>query len=517
MSIKLSGLISGMDTDSIVTELMKAERMKSTKIENKVTKLEWKQDKWKTLNSKIYSFYTDSLSKMRFKGSYNTKDVTSSDDSKVTVTADSTASVGTQTLKIKQLASAQYVTGTQVAADDNGKAIGRSTLLTDLGFSDADSNTIIIDGGTGQEFLEVGTDTTVGNFIDACKKAGVNATYDSTQKRFFLSSLSSGIANAFSLEATTADSLTNLGLTDITTTESDGKVTVDSGSLSHIDPSDSIIEYNGATLTGTTNTITANGLTFNLKGVTDGSSTEDISDDKVINLSVTNNTQAVYDMVKSFVTGYNELLKEMNNEYNADSAKGYDPLTDDEKEAMTDTQIEKWETKIKDSLLRRDDNLNSVINLMRTEMGGNVTVNDKSYSLSTFGIGTSSIYTEKGLLHIDGNSEDSSVSGTTDKLKKALSEDPDTVTSVLSTLAGNLYSSMTDKMKSSSIKSALNFYNDKEMTKTLKDYNSSLKTMETKLTTLENKYYKQFTAMESAMSKLNSQSSSLTSLLGGSS
>ena len=60
-------------------------------------------------------------------------------------------------------------------------------------------------------------------------------------------------------------------------------------------------------------------------------------------------------MIKGFFTEYNTLIKEMDSLYNADSAKGYEPLTDDEKEAMTDKEIEKWEEKIKKALLRRDD------------------------------------------------------------------------------------------------------------------------------------------------------------------
>ena len=61
--------------------------------------------------------------------------------------------------------------------------------------------------------------------------------------------------------------------------------------------------------------------------------------------------------LKIFLSQYNSLINEITSLYNADSAKGYEPLTDDEKDAMSDTEVEKWEQKIKDSLLRRDDNL----------------------------------------------------------------------------------------------------------------------------------------------------------------
>lgn len=42
-------------------------------------------------------------------------------------------------------------------------------------------------------------------------------------------------------------------------------------------------------------------------------------------------------------------MKEMNTLYNADSAKGYEPLTSEEKEAMSDDDVKLWEDKIKKS------------------------------------------------------------------------------------------------------------------------------------------------------------------------
>jgi flagellar hook-associated protein 2 len=203
----------------------------------------------------------------------------------------------------------------------------------------------------------------------------------------------------------------------------------------------------------------------------------------------------------------------MNEAYHATSAKGYSPLTDEQKETMTDDQVEKWETKIKDSLLRRDDTLGSIISTLRSSLDDKVTLDGKEFTLSSFGIVTGT-YTEKGKLHIRGDSEDSDYSGYSNKLMKALEEQPDNVMKVLNELAGDMYTSLTDKMKSTTLRSALTIYNDKDMTKTIKEYKSDLDTLEDKLSKIESRYYKQFSAMESAMSKMNSQSSSLASMLG---
>lgn len=513
MAIRLSGLASGMDTESMVTELMKAQRMKTTKLESKITRMEWTKDKWKGLNTKLYSFYTGSLSKLRFQGSFGTKKVSSSNEAKVEVTAGSTAPEGIHSIKVKQLASAQFVTGLDSLVENNSLAITGSTKLVDLGFNSSEGTTVTIQAGTKTAAMTIGDTTTINDFVNTLKVVGLNASYDTNQNRFFISSKESGLDNAFSI--TTSSAVTNnlslLGLSDLVK-EADGSITY-GGNVTLVQPSDATVIYNGAELTSSSNTITANGLTFTVKAVTAGLDTVDTSDDETVSLNVSTNTQAVYDMIKNFVKSYNELMTEMNDSYGAASSKGFEPLTDDEKESMSETQIDKWEDKIKTSLLRRDSTLNTLVDSMRSSMSGNVVVDTKKYSLSSFGI-VSTNYTEKGLLHIEGDADDTLTSAKDNKLMNALNTDPDRVMSVLTELAGNLYVEMTDSMKSTTMRSALTLYNDKEMTSTITNYQSDLKDLEKRLKKMEDNYYKQFSAMETAMSKMNSQSSSLASMLG---
>ena len=150
---------------------------------------------------------------------------------------------------------------------------------------------------------------------------------------------------------------------------------------------------------------------------------------------------------------------------------------------------------------------------MRSTLNEGVNVNGKTLSLASFGIATKG-YTEKGLLHISGDTDDEAVAAFENKLMDALANNPDELKEVMTKLADNLYSSLMDKMKSSSLNSALTVYNDKEMTKTLTNYKSDLAKMESKLLDIENRYYKQFAAMETAMARMNSQSSALMSMLG---
>ena len=516
MPIRMSGMVSGLDTESIIKELMAAQSQKKTKIENKITKHEWKTEKWQALNKKLYDFYTGSLSKTRLQGSFQTKKVSSADETKVKATANGDAVIGTHQVRVDRLASSQVVTGSKLGSvkNDAGEtvAVSGSTKLSQLGVGKG--TTIKIGSGSKNISLDVTDETTVNDFLTACKDAGLNANYDTAQKRFFLTAEDSGADYAFSLTATSGDALQKLGLGEVTYKKNDdGTVTYNDGKevsgFSLKAASDSVVELDGAMLTSNDNTVVANGLTLELNAVTKGTANEYIA------INVTKDNQAVYDMVKSFIKDYNDLLKELNDSYYAHSSYGYEPLTSEQREAMNDEDIEKWEKKIKDSLLRRDSTVNSLMSAMKMTMAGTVDYNGQKYSLSSLGI-TTTDYKEKGKLHISGDAEDDTMAGKEDKLMAAIEEDPDMVMTIITDLASKLYTTFGDKMKSTTNSSALTVYEDKKMKTDLTKYKKELTTMEDKLSAMEDRYYKQFTAMEKALSKLNSQSGSITSLFGGS-
>ena len=208
----------------------------------------------------------------------------------------------------------------------------------------------------------------------------------------------------------------------------------------------------------------------------------------------------------------------MNSLYNADSAKGYEPLTSEDKDAMSDREVEEWEKKIKDSLFRRDDTVSSIVNSLHNIMLGSFTVNGKSYSLSSFGISTIGILNanknEEKAFHIDGDSEDSAVSGKDDRLMAAIKEDPDVIVDFMKQLTGKLYDSIHERMSSSTFSSFGVVYNDKQMAAEYSDYTTTISKWDKKLESIEESYFKKFAAMESALATLQSQQSSLASLMG---
>ena len=499
MAIRMTGMVSGLDTDSIVKELVSAYSTKKEKYEKEQTKLGWKQEIWKSLNKEVNSFYK-SAGNLRFDSGYNTKKTTSSDSTKATVSASGNATVGTQKLHVLSTAQSGYLTGAEIKTTANEK-VTTSTKLSDLGVT-ADEITFHVGSannsasGTTKQ-IKVGKDSTISDVVNQLKDAGLNANFDAGNGRFYLSSSDSGYATDFNITADSSDTnsttlLNALGL---------------GNTAKKIDGSDAVIVLNGVKYTSTTNNFSINGLSISVNGVTDKVDdlehvdVDALDDSKAVSISTTTDTQGIYDKIKDFLTSYNNIINKMTKLYNADSAKNYEPLTDDEKSQMSDSEVEKWETKIKDSLLRRDSNLSTIMNAMTTSMT----------KASTLGY-MNAAENEQNAYHIDGDEDDENTSGNKDKLMAALSSDPDTVIDFMKQLSTNLYTAIDKQMQSNSLRSRYSIYNDKEMTSQYTSYTKTIAEWETKISDKEDYYYKKFSKMETALSKLNSQTSSLSGM-----
>lgn len=206
MPIRLSGMSSGLDTDAIVQALVSSYSTTKTNLEKAQTKLSWKQDAWKTLNTKVYSFYTGKLSAMRLSSSYSKKTSSVSNSTIAKVTASSGAVNGNQKLIVKQLASAGYLTGGVISATKDGEkaSVTGSTKLSEItGMGDyANGGTLKVkataSGGT--KTVSLTSDMTVNQFVAALKDAGLSANFDSGNQRIFINSKTSGLDGEFTLE-----------------------------------------------------------------------------------------------------------------------------------------------------------------------------------------------------------------------------------------------------------------------------------------------------------------------------
>lgn len=283
------------------------------------------------------------------------------------------------------------------------------------------------------------------------------------------------------------------------------------GKTAHkIQGQDAEFKMDGVEYTSKNNNLTVNGMTITAMEANPG---------KEITLTTTDDTDGIYDMIKGLFTSYNELVIEMDTLYNADSAKGYEPLTSEEKDSLADSEIEEWEKKVKDSLLRRDSTLSNVTNAMKMVMMSGVTVNGKTMYLSDFGIETLSWDkakdNERGAYHIAGDPDDVNSKGSDDVLRTMIAKDPDTVANFFVGLTRNMHDELAKKMSPTKLSSALTVYDDKKMKEEYDQYTKDIKKQEEKLNAYIDKWYAKFSAMETALSKLQSKNNSLTSLFGG--
>lgn len=578
MAMRVSGINSGLDTDAIVQELVSAYSKKTEKYTKEQTKLGWKQEAWKELNTKVYSLY-NSVGKMRYSSAYSMKKTTVSDTTKATVTASGEAVNGTQKLHVLSTAQSGYLTGGKLAfrkevtkdgvttlektelkdKDGNPEKLTSTTKLSALGYTDGKDTTLDVHttnekGEAVTQKITLGKDSTIQDVVSALRENGLNASFDENNGRLFVSSKDTGKAADFTISASTKKKIPKTDDDGNLVKDKDGNVVMEEIEMSDdesasskkllgllgldtvnntydnqavkIDGRDAVISLNGVKYTNTTNDFAINGLNVSVTGVTDDVTDPEnvdlstLDDSTAITITTTTDSQGIYDKVKDFLTEYNNIINEITKLYNADSAGSYEPLTDDEKDKMSDTEIEKWETKIKDSLLRRDTSLGTIMNSMMTAMSSPITIDGKDYSLSSFGIQTlgylNAAKNEQNAYHIDGDEDDENTSGNKDKLMDAITKNPDTVIDFMKQLSTNLYKAMDQQMQSSSLRSRYKIYNDKELDKEYSNLTKTIKQWESKVSDKEDYYYKKFSNMETAMSKLQSQTSSLSSMLGSS-
>ena len=408
--------------------------------------------------------------------------------------------------KVEQDGGGASITGDMVSKLNPVLISNDFTMESMLGEIDPSlaGQTISITVGTGLNAkttqIELTADMKISEFVSKLKDSGVGASFDATNQRFFINSTGTGEAKEFKLTAS-GGALQSLGL------DPDAKYANGSTST-RVYAEDAQIVLNGATFTSDTNTFNVNGLSITTQAVTD----------EPITITTDTDYDGIYNMIKDFITEYNDIMNEMTKLYNADSARKYTMLSDEEKEAMSDDEVEKWEGTIKDSLLRRDKDLNNVMECMKGAINKGYDIGGETLFLVNFGIGTGSYFdtekAERNALHIYGDSDDEKYADKDNELKAAISKDPEKVIELFAAMSKDMYDSLHETMGSTDYRSIYKVYDDKRMKTEYDAYTQKIKEEEKKLNAFEDKWYKKFSAMEVALSKLQSSQNSLASMLG---
>ncbi|MGB6409088.1 MAG: flagellar filament capping protein FliD, partial [Planococcus donghaensis] len=324
-------------------------------------------------------------------------------------------------------------------------------------------------------------------------------SFDNTTSRFFISTKGMGSEQAFTMNFTDVDGVASQALADKIV--NNGTATATAAGAA-----DGAIKFDGIEVNGLkTNQTTVNGLTINL-----------LQAGSVATVNVQSNPEKPLAMIKDFVNKYNETIDTLQKQIIEKRYPDFQPLSDEQKKELTETEIELWEEKARSGLLRNDPIMKSALQDLRRAFMDTVSgVADGNLNhLSQIGINTGS-YTEGGKLFIDE-----------DKLKDALTKKPDEVMALFTTrdAAGNgvgarVYDTLNSIVTKLSAKagSSTSSVDNSILSQKLKRMDTEISRWQDRLTSIEDRYWKQFTAMEKALSKMNSQSTWMQqSLFGGS-
>ncbi|MFB9329873.1 flagellar filament capping protein FliD [Paenibacillus aurantiacus] len=595
---RLSGLVSGMDTESMVKALVSANSAKLNKMKQKQQLLEWKRTDYRDMNAKILDFKNTAFN-MKLQSAYMTKTATSSQESAVTVSGTASATPGQYSIEVNSLAKgASLTTGKLGGANATLFTDGQSLVVGKYDpMSPGSQATIAVDSTTKVSDL-------VTKINAESSKTGVKVSYDSTLDRMFFISSKTGVSSNITMELQggTTDLGAKLGLNSVSGSQSltgtdlvgnagdtltmtvNGKtydytatattkvndlinqinsdfgstgVTAfldNSGKLAFNDPNYDSVKGPSVTFTGTLASnlgvdtlarssqssiqtfgqnaeVNFNGVkgsyetnTFTVAGMTVTAKAETTAPAKLI---VNQDTDAIFNNIKSFIDKYNDLISTVNTKTSEKYDRNYQPLTAEQKESMKDDEVEKWEAKAKVGMLSRDQTLNSGMTSFRQAFSETISgISDSFNMLSQIGISStlqtngvvSGTYLDNGKIYINEA-----------KLKDAIANNPDEVVKFFTASDGNsnstagdglatrlydkasaLFNQITAKAGTAATASQASYAIGKEMN-SLSDL---INRETTRIETLQERYYAQFSRMESYMNKMNAQGSWLSGQTG---
>lgn len=641
---RITGLSSGLDVDSIVEQLMTAEKAKKlNKLQQKEQLAEWKQEAYRDIIADIQAFTskyfnTTSSTSLLSQKSFKQYTVTSSSSSAVTASYTSAAGAGSHSIAVSQLATAATLASSaSISGDvrttsdtDYSSLAGKSFVITvdgvartisfgsDTDFSGytteemADYLQTAVDAAVGENKVTVTGDDDTGliTFTAAVITDADGATSDSGVQAISVSTPGSGTSALAALgfgsgsvrsnrvdttaalseifdssvfnddgqialtingvsftfdaeEDSLKDMISEINAGDCGATlaydELSGKLVLtasDTGAgaalvlsepedaeagqsslLSILNTAtaglDAKITLDGKTLTRSSNTITVDGVTYTLNATTSEAAT----------VSLTQDVDGICDLITGFVEDYNALIATINSALQEDYDSDYPPLTDDQKEEMTDEEIEKWEAKAKTGILENDSLLTNFLRELRSTMVDSIS--GLSTTIFDLGIDTGD-YDEKGKLEIDE-----------DALKEAIQTDPQAIINLFTKQSAQYSGTSTvRKLDAGALTTRYNeeglayrFYDilakytstirdnsgnkglmlekagvdedasdtDNTLTTEIEKYQKALAEEEDRLDDYEEKLYAKYTTLETYISKMNAQLSALQSYTSSSS
>ncbi|KGX86306.1 flagellar hook-associated protein 2 [Pontibacillus litoralis] len=490
--MRVGGLATGMDIDSIVKDLMTAERIPLDKMEQEKTYLTWQRNAYREVNKQLAELEKLAM-EMKYQSSYNNKIASSSNPESVTVNANSNAGNGNYSIHVTQLATQAYrvsdgsISGT-TKIDPDGKLSEQDFAN---GFSEGSFTikTHTKDGEKSHTF-EITGDKSLNDVLQEMNNAdiGVRVFYEESSDKIMMERTEAGNYNAEGSEMTfEGDNVNFLTNTLQLGNENGGQ--------------DAKFTYNGVMeITSHDNEYTINGMELKLNKVTADP----------VNINVTNDVDGAVEGIMKFVDTYNKFVEEVQKGISEKPNREFKPLTEAQRKEMDEKEIELWEEQAKKGLLYNDPILGGALSTMRVEWYESVKTSGQYSNITEIGI-TTSFENRDGKLVVDE-----------EKLRSALTEDPESVTKLfvgegeIDGIADKLQDAAYDTMKKIERKAGKPSMVDSSysMGREMRDLKDEMNDFEGRLTKVENRYWREFTAMEKAIQQMNSQSMYLMQQFG---
>ncbi len=383
----------------------------------------------------------------------------------------------------------------------------KDTLATPLVADDDGQYRLSVNGKT----FEFAGDTMLGDVISAINRdteVGVTISYSSVTDQFSVMAKETGAHGRVDIEDVGNGNLAQ-ALFGTKGDAGDGyeiKQGTDFSALMSFDGGTTFTTVNRSS-----NSFEIDGVTFEVTGKAEG------LDEENITFKANNNVDSVVDKIKEFVKEYNNIIDQIQGKVSeklygldAKSTEKYLPLTEEQRENMSDKEIEKWEEKAQIGLLRNDSALNSVISNMRNAMSAGT---DEGDYLFQIGI-TTGEWRQGGKLVIDE-----------DKLRKAVSEDPQKINRLF-TSDGGVATKLQNVFKDAVVgsekgvgslvslagKDTIGSQGDSLLSKRISDIDKAVSTLKDRLKSEETRWFSKFTALETMLARMNSQSEYLSSI-----
>lgn len=573
----LSG--SGLDIESLVKMGMMNKQNQYDKMYQTQLKQTWVKEAYNTVYTDVKAF-KESMSTFKMQSNMSAMQATSSNNDVVSVTANGAAAAMNHKITVEQVASNAYLmTANGQKIERTNTSAANSAYLKDVLFeagytksTDADGQTsYAVKNSAGKAETHKGSDVaisievqdgkavthkveftydqifgdnkTLNDLATAFSNSGANVQggYDTVNDSFSLYNKTSGSANKIDLKAnndTSAELLNKLHLASYNgqTNTLGNEISFTKNTLTPAAVgTNAKATIDGKTYESDTNKLNVANVIYNFNGVSaknaDGTY-------QASTISVSQDTDKIVDNVKKFVETYNTLIDSLNTKYREEKNTDYKPLTKKQEGEMTESQIDKWNEKAKSGLLYHDNNIYSIISDMRESLYTKVDAVD---TVLTDAKGNKYSYNTMSSIGITSSTNQGHITLDEEKLKKALTEDPDCVYQLFASdqdstyvagstnknqadtytsksdylntgIANRLYNSMNTNISKLESYAGTSKETDDEsyLGKLITNMNTKMTSFQTLMKSYESKLYKKYDAMEVALSKLGAQLSYIT-------